>query len=200
MSILEFEGLHDPDLYLDWECKVDKIFTCYNFPELKKVQLASLEFRGYAASWDLEKKLTRIKQGTRSIKKYHKKLETALNRVGKEESLNATIIRYIEGMNPDIACEVELKDFMSVEEMVHYASIMEIQLREGRRRSHHSAAPTRPSWNKGMNSTSPSIPSTDLVRRRGQSGLPEQRFNRSTPQSSRRADPTPTVPIRASLT
>ena len=74
---------------------------------------------------ELEKKLNRIKQGTRSIEEYHKELETALNRVGKEETLNATIIRYIEGMNPDIACEVELKEFTSIERMVQYASIVE---------------------------------------------------------------------------
>ncbi|KAH6777247.1 hypothetical protein C2S51_008559 [Perilla frutescens var. frutescens] len=50
-SILEFEGLHDPDVYLDWERKVEKIFACYDFSEVKKVQLACLEFRGYAATW-----------------------------------------------------------------------------------------------------------------------------------------------------
>ncbi|KAH6796844.1 hypothetical protein C2S52_021398 [Perilla frutescens var. hirtella] len=76
---------------------VDKIFTCYDFSEIKKVQLASLEFQGYAASWwemqELEKKLNQIKQGTCSIEEYHKELETVLNQVGKQESLNATIIR-----------------------------------------------------------------------------------------------------------
>ncbi|KAH6827120.1 hypothetical protein C2S53_004726 [Perilla frutescens var. hirtella] len=51
MSIPEFEGLHDPDIYLDWEHKVEKIFACYDFSKFKKVQLACLEFRGYAASW-----------------------------------------------------------------------------------------------------------------------------------------------------
>lgn len=169
-SIPEFGGLHNPDMYLDWERKVNKIFECYDFPELKKVQLASLEFRGYTASWwenqqerrcrdrylpidtwqemkdvmrgrfipvhyerELEKKLNRIKQGTRSIEEYHKELEISLNRARKKKTLNATIIRYIEGMNPDIACEVELRDFSSIEGMVHYASIVERQLRDGRR-------------------------------------------------------------------
>ncbi|KAH6830624.1 hypothetical protein C2S53_010180 [Perilla frutescens var. hirtella] len=130
-SIPEFEGLHDPDLYLDWERKVEKIFDCYDLPEQKKIKLASLEFRGYAASWwemqqerrrcerypPLKNKLNRIKQSTRSVEEYHKELETALNQVGKQETLNATIIRYIEGMNPDITCEFELKYFTSIEEM-----------------------------------------------------------------------------------
>ncbi|KAH6780821.1 hypothetical protein C2S52_012058 [Perilla frutescens var. hirtella] len=132
-SIPEFEGLHDPDIYLDWE-----------------------------------RKLT-IRESLRrsSIRsEYHKELETVLNRVGKEETLNATIIRYIEDMNPDIACEVELKDFTSVERIVQYASIVEKKLREGRRRSHQSSAPTRHPWNKGTHSTSPSTPSSESTRSR----------------------------------
>ncbi|KAH6771134.1 Deoxyxylulose-5-phosphate synthase [Perilla frutescens var. hirtella] len=50
-TIPEFIGLHDLDVYLDWEMKVDKIFESYEFPELKNVQLASLEFKAYAATW-----------------------------------------------------------------------------------------------------------------------------------------------------
>ncbi|KAH6824151.1 hypothetical protein C2S53_000588 [Perilla frutescens var. hirtella] len=102
MSIPEFEGLHDLDLCLDWECKVDKIFECYDFPELKKVQLASLEFIEAMQPLvhyerELEKKLNKIKQGMHSIEEYHKELETALNCVGKEDILDTTIIRYIKG-------------------------------------------------------------------------------------------------------
>ncbi|KAH6763421.1 hypothetical protein C2S52_020854 [Perilla frutescens var. hirtella] len=44
--------------------------------------------------------------------------------------------------------EVELRDFTSVERIVQYTSIVEKQLREGRRCSHYNAAPRRPSWNK----------------------------------------------------
>ncbi|KAH6800862.1 hypothetical protein C2S52_001326 [Perilla frutescens var. hirtella] len=182
ISIPAFEGLHDPDLYLDWERKVNKIFECYDFPEVKKVQLASMKFTGNAASWweniqnrrhrdryppidswqemkdvmrgrfipvnyerELERRLSQICQGTRSIEEYHKELETAMNRVGKEETLIATINWYIEGMHPDIACEFELKDFTSIEAMIHYASIVERQLKEGRRCSSHSV-PARTPW------------------------------------------------------
>ncbi|KAH6783908.1 hypothetical protein C2S52_008867 [Perilla frutescens var. hirtella] len=200
-SIPEFEGLHDPDLYLDWECKVEKIFDCYDFPEQKKERRRHEryppvdtweEMKGLMRGClipvhyerELEKKLNRIKQGTRSVEEYHKELETALNRVGKQETLNTTIIRYIEGMNPDIACEVELKNFTSTDKIVHYASILERQLKEGRRRSHHSSASVRPSWHRGTSSTSPSTPSTEPSRPRGQSGLPERRFDRSSPHAN----------------
>ena len=225
-TIPEFEGKHDPDAYLDWERKVDKIFECYDFPEPKKVQLASLEFKGYAATWwefqqnrrrkeryppidtwqemkdvmrgrfipvhyerELEKRLSRISQGTRSIEEYHKELETALNRVGKEETLFATLNQYIEGMNPDIACEVELKDFDSVEDMIHYATIVERQIREGRRRTSQSTA-VKTTWNRGDSSALKTAP----TRPQGQpTGRSEQPF---APQPSRRPEFNAPVPNR----
>ncbi|KAH6785101.1 hypothetical protein C2S51_037556 [Perilla frutescens var. frutescens] len=55
--IPEFEGLHDPEAYLDWERRVDKIFECYDFLEPKKVHLASLEFKGYAATWAIRERV-----------------------------------------------------------------------------------------------------------------------------------------------
>ncbi|KAH6828249.1 hypothetical protein C2S53_009952 [Perilla frutescens var. hirtella] len=166
MSIPEVEGLHDPDLYLDWERKERHRHERYppvdTWEEMKGLMRG--QFIPVHYERELEKKLTRIKQGIRSMEEYHKELETTLNRVGKQETLNATIIQYIEGMNPDIACEVELNNFTSIEETVHYASIVERQLREGRRRSHHSSAPVRPSWNKAPPSrpayTRPNQPSS----------------------------------------
>lgn len=219
-SIPEFKGIHDPDLYLDWERRVNKIFDCYDFPEVKKVQLASMEFTGYAADWweniqnrrhrdryppidtwqemkdvmrgrfipvnyerELERRLSQIRQGTRTIEEYHKELETALIRVGKEETLVATINRYIEGMQPDIACEVELKDFTSIEAMIHYASIVERQIKEGRRRSSHST-PVRTPWVRGESSTPRTVPE----RPQGQPTQPARRFEQSAPQPNRRPD------------
>ncbi|KAK1602170.1 hypothetical protein QYE76_017569 [Lolium multiflorum] len=41
----------DPDAYLSWVLKVDKIFRIHNFSEAKKVAMASLEFEGYANVW-----------------------------------------------------------------------------------------------------------------------------------------------------
>ncbi|KAH6781859.1 hypothetical protein C2S51_007152 [Perilla frutescens var. frutescens] len=151
MSIQEFEGLHDPDLYLDWEPSWwemqkerrhrDRYLPMDTWQEMKELMQGRFILVHYER--ELENKLNRIKQDVHSVEEYHKELETALNRVGKEVTINVTIIQYIEGLNPDIICEVKLKDFNSVEEMVHYASIVERQLREGRRRSHHS--PDRPS-------------------------------------------------------
>ena len=51
VKIPSFEGKCDPDVYMDWETKLEQIWNCHNFPEHKKVQLATLEFNGYALIW-----------------------------------------------------------------------------------------------------------------------------------------------------
>ena len=51
VKIPTFEGKCDPDAYLEWETKIEQIWTCHNFPEQRKVQLAALEFQGYAMIW-----------------------------------------------------------------------------------------------------------------------------------------------------
>jgi hypothetical protein len=47
----QFEGGSDPEAYLTWELKVDKIFRVHNYSERKKVAMAALEFDGYALIW-----------------------------------------------------------------------------------------------------------------------------------------------------
>ncbi|XP_073525656.1 uncharacterized protein [Phyllobates terribilis] len=51
VKIPSFDGKCDPDAYLEWETKIEQIWNCHNFPELKKVQLAALEFSNYALVW-----------------------------------------------------------------------------------------------------------------------------------------------------
>jgi len=44
VKILTFKGTCDPEVYLEWEMKVEQVFACYNYNEEKKIELASLEF------------------------------------------------------------------------------------------------------------------------------------------------------------
>ena len=48
LMIPSFQGRNDPDMYLEWERKVDLIFKCHNYSKDKKVKLASAEFCDYA--------------------------------------------------------------------------------------------------------------------------------------------------------
>ena len=48
MRIMPFQGKVDPDVYLEWERKVEMVFDCHNYSEEKKVRLAAVEFTDYA--------------------------------------------------------------------------------------------------------------------------------------------------------
>jgi hypothetical protein len=43
----KFHGGNDPEEYLSWALKVDKIFRLHNYDEEKKIAMASLEFQDY---------------------------------------------------------------------------------------------------------------------------------------------------------
>ena len=51
VSIPTFNGTYDPEVYLEWEMKVEQVFACYNYNEEKKIKLASLEFERYTLVW-----------------------------------------------------------------------------------------------------------------------------------------------------
>ena len=51
LTIPPFQGNSDPDAYFEWEKKMELIFNCHNYSENKKVQLAVVEFSGYAINW-----------------------------------------------------------------------------------------------------------------------------------------------------
>uniref|UniRef100_A0A2N9H2J3 Retrotransposon gag domain-containing protein n=1 Tax=Fagus sylvatica TaxID=28930 RepID=A0A2N9H2J3_FAGSY len=51
MKIPSFQGRTDPEVYLEWEKKIDLVFDYYNYSEEKKVKLAVIEFTNYAIIW-----------------------------------------------------------------------------------------------------------------------------------------------------
>jgi hypothetical protein len=51
MKIPFFQGRTDPEVYLEWEKKIDLVFDCHNYSEEKKVKLAVIEFIDYAIIW-----------------------------------------------------------------------------------------------------------------------------------------------------
>ena len=50
-QIPSFHGKADPAAYVEWEEKMELIFDYQSYAEVKKVQLATAEFCGYASSW-----------------------------------------------------------------------------------------------------------------------------------------------------
>ena len=47
----KFNGSNDPEEYLSWALKVNKIFRLHIYEEEKKIAMASLEFQDYVLIW-----------------------------------------------------------------------------------------------------------------------------------------------------
>ena len=56
---------------------------------------------------------------------YHKEMEVALIRVNVEKDREATMARFLSGLNRDIANVIELQHYMEIEDMVHMAMKVE---------------------------------------------------------------------------
>ena len=51
MKIPSFYGKNDPEVYLEWERKVEMLFYYHNYSKTNKVKLAFIEFSYYAIVW-----------------------------------------------------------------------------------------------------------------------------------------------------
>ena len=48
MKIPLFQGNNNPEAYLEWEKKVERVFDCPRYSKEKKVKLSAIEFTNYA--------------------------------------------------------------------------------------------------------------------------------------------------------
>ncbi|KAL4387743.1 hypothetical protein GQ457_09G020840 [Hibiscus cannabinus] len=191
INIPPFQGKTDPEAYLAWEKKIDHIFECHNYSELKKVKLAAIEFVDYALIWwdqltssrrrngerpistwdemkaimrrrfipthyhrELFNKLQNLKQSNRSVEDYYKEMEVAMIRANIDEDREATMARFLAGLDPDIANVVELQHFIDIDDMVHMAmKNVVIPTKDGS----GSSKPNKPiiESNKGKNTSTP---------------------------------------------
>ena len=78
---------------------------------------------------DLNHKLQSLTQGYRSVDDYYKEMEIALIRANVGEDKEATMTRFLNGLNRDIANVVELQYYVVLEDMVHMAIKVERQLK-----------------------------------------------------------------------
>jgi hypothetical protein len=159
MKILSFQGRTDPKVYLECEEKIELVFDCHNYSEEKKVKLAVIEFTDYAIIWwdqlvtnrrrnyerlvetwgelkalmqqrflpshyyrDLYQKLQNLTQGSRSV-------EVVMIRANVEVDREATMARFLSGLNRDIANAIKLQHYVEVEDLVHMTMKVERQLK-----------------------------------------------------------------------
>ncbi|KAL4367847.1 hypothetical protein GQ457_05G022420 [Hibiscus cannabinus] len=82
---------------------------------------------------DLFQKLQGLTQGNRSVEDYFKEMEMAMMRANIEEDREATMTRFLNGLNTDIANVVELQHYIELDEMVHMA--IKVQRQQHRKSS-----------------------------------------------------------------
>uniref|UniRef100_A0A151UE79 Retrotransposon gag domain-containing protein n=1 Tax=Cajanus cajan TaxID=3821 RepID=A0A151UE79_CAJCA len=51
LNVPPFKGRSDPEAYLEWELKIEHVFSCNNYNEGKKMRLATAKFFDYALIW-----------------------------------------------------------------------------------------------------------------------------------------------------
>ena len=51
VKIPSFQGKNEPEVYLEWEKRMEMVFDCHNYLEVKKVKLVAIEFTDYAIVW-----------------------------------------------------------------------------------------------------------------------------------------------------
>nr|KYP75600.1 hypothetical protein KK1_019791 [Cajanus cajan] len=134
-----FHGKEDVDAYLDWEMKVEQIFTCHQVGEERKVPLATLAFQGQAIrrhipsyySRELMDKLQRLQQKNLSVEEYRQKMELYLMMAGIREEERLTIARFLSGLNFDIKDKVELLPYRDLDDLVQlYIRVEQQHLRK----------------------------------------------------------------------
>ena len=89
-------------------------------------------------------KLQGLNQGYKTVNKYHKEMEIAMIQANVVEDREATMARFLNGLNRDIVNVVELQHYVELEDMVHMTTKVERQLRKGH---------VRPTFNLGSSSS-----------------------------------------------
>jgi hypothetical protein len=94
---------------------------------------------------ELYKKLQGLRQGSQSVEDYYKEMEIAMIRANVEEDREATMARFLLGLNREIHDKVEMQHYVELEDMVHMAIKVEQQLKRGSgTRAGHNSSST--SW------------------------------------------------------
>ena len=78
---------------------------------------------------ELYNKLQNLRQGNRSVKEYYKEMKVAMTRANIEEDREATMARFLAGLNRQIQNVVELQLYVEMEDTVHMAIKIENQVK-----------------------------------------------------------------------
>ncbi|XP_010445897.1 PREDICTED: uncharacterized protein LOC104728640 [Camelina sativa] len=108
---------------------------------------------------DLHQKLRHLLQGTKSMEDYFQEMESLMIKADVDETLEATMARFLAGLNRDIQDKMELQEYEGLEEMLHKAVLIE-QQNKRKGFSKPSFAPKSSYQDKGKSPT----PSTSVFK------------------------------------
>ncbi|XP_050908979.1 uncharacterized protein LOC127122728 [Lathyrus oleraceus] len=95
---------------------------------------------------ELHNKLQRLTQGSKSVEEYFKEMEVLKIRANVEEDDEATMARFLHGLNHDISDIVELHHYVEMDELVHQAIKGEQQLKRKSQARRNSTIFNSQSW------------------------------------------------------
>ncbi|CAA7040380.1 unnamed protein product [Microthlaspi erraticum] len=139
-----FAGKSNPEVYMDWEIRLEHIFECYGYNEHKKVAVAAAQLKdnafawwdrnvaerrrqrfGPVATWSDMKFLLRL----RSVDEYFEEFEKLMNSLELEESKEALMAQFIDGLQERIAWKVERAQYSGLHELLHLSVQVEQQIK-----------------------------------------------------------------------
>ena len=77
----------------------------------------------------LHQRLQSLSQGSRFVEDYYKEMEMLMMGLSMNEDCEATMARFLGGLNREIANLVELQQYVELEEMLHVAIKIENQFK-----------------------------------------------------------------------
>ncbi|KAG7564224.1 Retrotransposon gag domain [Arabidopsis suecica] len=183
LTVPTFAGKVDPEAYLQWEGRMDKVFSCYNYPEIRKVIIAAAQFTDHALTWwdrdvddrrrnherpiatwdamkavmrrryipqyfsrDLQRRFRKLTQGIKSVEEYYEDFEHLRNRLQLEETEEALMAQFLDGLNDRITRKVERQSYQGFEEMLHLAIQVEQQIKRKSASTIRTKGQGLPSW------------------------------------------------------
>lgn len=78
---------------------------------------------------ELHQRLRSLAQGNRTVEEYYKEMETLMLRADIQEDNEATMSRFIGGLNRDIIDRLEVTHYEELEELYHKAVMFEKQIK-----------------------------------------------------------------------
>jgi hypothetical protein len=128
VAALEFK-----EYALVWWDQIVKDRRRYGEPQIETwEEMKRIMRRRFVPSYynrELHNKLQRFTQGTKSVDEYYKEMEVAKIRANVVEENEATMARFIHGLNHEISDIVELHHYVDLDELMHHSIKVEQQLK-----------------------------------------------------------------------